>query len=404
MDIFHKFNQPVILEPQIQDYAWGSKTAIQGLLGKPAGDTPWAELWMGAHPKAPGKICLDGETVALDRAVRQAPEAILGAETAEKFDHTLPYLFKVLAAEQPLSIQAHPDRAMAEEGFFRENAQGIAIDASHRNYRDPWPKPEIICALEPFDALYGFRPPSVMIDLLQRFCPVSLAAVEEAFRFTPDGAGIRTLFETLLTLPQAQRTEVLSEARQNAAQIQSEESRWLARLHDAYPDDIGVLSPLILNLVRLAPGQALFLPAGCLHAYLSGVGIELMANSDNVLRGGLTRKHIDVPELMRVLRFEPATPEIIEPVPDGGAEWHYRLDVGEFALSTIAIADENPYVGPTRHSAEILLCIDGSAQLSCIEASRPVEINKGTAVFVPAAAGPYRIEGSARLYKAAVPT
>ncbi|MGM0451627.1 MAG: mannose-6-phosphate isomerase, class I [Thermodesulfobacteriota bacterium] len=396
-------DQPVILEPQIMDYAWGSKTAIQSLLGKPPGPDPWAELWMGAHPKAPGKIHCDGQTVALDRLIEQAPEAIVGPAIAEKFERTLPYLFKVLAAEQPLSIQAHPDRAMAAEGFERENAEGIPIAAAHRNYRDPWPKPEIICALEPFDALYGFRPPAAMTELLQRFCPASLAAAGKALQRSPDGAGIKTLFETLLTLAQDRKTEVIEEARRNAADIQSEESRWIVRLHDAYPEDIGVLSPLILNLVRLEPGQAMFLPAGCLHAYLSGVGIELMANSDNVLRGGLTRKHIDVGELLRVLQFAPSTPEILEPEPAGPGQWRYRLTVDEFALSVICLAGAKPYAGPAQHSAEILLCVNGTARIFGPETTPPVEMEKGTAALIPAAAGKYRIEGIARLYKASVP-
>ncbi len=396
-------DKPVRLENQIMDYAWGSKTAIQKLLGKsPDHQTPWAELWMGAHPKAPSRIRSNGESIALDRVIRNNPENILGQPAARRFESTLPYLFKVLAAEQPLSIQAHPDRAEAVEGFARENRLNIPMDAPERSYKDPWPKPECICALEPFIALNGFRPAEETVGLLQRFCPVALRAEIDALADSPDAAGIKTFFEILLTLPDNRREEIIREAAGNADRNESEESFWLKRLHAHYPGDIGILSPLFLHLIRLEPGQAMFLPPGRMHAYLYGVGIELMANSDNVLRGGLTKKHMDVAELMRVLRFDPSPVEILAPEPVGSCEKRYLLDVDEFSLSVITPHQGLAYDGPETHSAEILLCLEGDANL--LTDNMPAfSMSKGNAVLIPAAAGAYRIEGNAMLYKAAVP-
>lgn len=396
-------DKPVQLENQIMEYAWGSKTAIQDLLGKtPDHKTPWAELWMGAHPKAPSCVNSNGQAIALDRVIREHPENILGQSVARRFNSTLPYLFKVLAAEQPLSLQAHPDSTEAAEGFVRENRLGIPIDAPERNYRDPMPKPECICALEPFIALNGFRPAKETVGLLQRFCPVALKGEIEALAASPDAAGIQTFFRALLTLPENRREKVLREAAENADRSESEESLWLRRLHEHYPGDIGVLSPLFLHLVRLEAGQAMFLPAGRMHAYLYGVGIELMGNSDNVLRGGLTRKHMDVEELLRILRFDPAPVERLVPEPVGSCEKRYPLEVDEFSLSVITPRPDIPYAGPKTHSAEILLCIKGEAGLFVGDA--PVfHVKKGEAVLVPAAAGDYRIEGNATFYKAAVP-
>jgi len=387
-------DHPVFLENPIQDYAWGSKTAIQRLLGKVPDGTPWAELWMGAHPKAPSTVRIGGEPIGLDRLIRQYPEQILGHGISRKFDATLPYLFKVLAAGEPLSIQAHPDAATAAEGFDRENRLGIPLGAPERNYRDPWPKPEVICAIEPFIALNGFRPAADVNELLGRFCP----------DLNVGAADLRDLFRTLVTLPEARRELMIAEIARNARANDSEEARWVLRLHEQYPGDIGMMMPLLLNLIRLEPGQAMFLPPGRLHAYLSGVGIELMGNSDNVLRGGLTRKHMDVNELMRVLRFDSAPVDIIAPVEVNPSEWRYPLHVEEFRLAVIrTIGPAQGYDGPDLHSAEIILCLDGHAKM--IHGGSPASLGfaRGDALLIPAAARGYRIEGTAALYKASVP-
>lgn len=395
-------NHPLLLENRIQDYAWGSKTAIQNLVGKTPDGNPWAELWMGAHPKAPSFVRIDGETVGLDVLISRYPEEILGRKVARKFRSTLPYLFKVLAAAEPLSIQAHPDPKMAAEGFDRENRLGIPITAPERNYRDPRPKPEVICAIEPFYALNGFRPVDEMAKLLVRFCPVSLRSEIDALSRTPVAAGIRALFHTLMTLREDRRHGIIAEVTDNAQSIDLEEARWVEQLHGKFPNDIGILSPLLLNLIRLEPGEAMFLPAGRMHAYLYGTGIELMGNSDNVLRGGLTRKHVDVDELMRVLRFDPAPVEILYPVGKDPGERQYAIPVEEFSLSEIRVDSRNPYAGPEIHSAEIALCMEGQARL-INGGNVQLKLGRGNAALIPALAGAYRIEGDARLFKASVP-
>jgi len=217
----------------------------------------------------------------------------------------LPFLFKVLASAKPLSIQAHPNRAQARQGFARENELGIPLDAPNRNYKDDNHKPEIICALTPFWALIGFRKIEEMIDLLERLQIHSLEKEIDILRAQPNSAGLKDFFRAVMTLDKQSKEEAVGEALVSAEARADEDpvSSWMIKLHQEYPGDIGVLSTVLLNLIRLEPGDALYQSAGELHAYLEGVGMELMANSDNVLRGGLTPKHVDVPELLNTLNF-----------------------------------------------------------------------------------------------------
>ena len=279
------------LRNTIQPYAWGSRTAIAGILGRPGTSAiPQAEMWMGAHPKAPSQVRTGDGWQPLDRLIKRYPDAILGRGAADRFGTRLPFLFKVLAAAQPLSIQAHPSRLQAEEGFARENRAGIRLDDPQRNYRDDHHKPELICALTEFWALCGFRPRQELLARLRQVCPEGLAALLGDLEQNGRPADIRSIFTRLMTLGEKRRRALVDEVLVRAGRRQDEEDlwRWIARLGRRYPGDIGVLAPVLLNLVRLRPAEALFLPSGHLHAYLQGTGIELMANSDNVLRGGLT--------------------------------------------------------------------------------------------------------------------
>lgn len=395
-----------ILHNTVQPYAWGSHTAIAELLGvRPEPGSPQAELWMGAHPKAPSLVTVNGKRVSLKELVDRYPQEILGRETATAFGNTLPYLFKVLAAARPLSLQAHPSLAQAREGFERENALGIALDAPQRNYRDANHKPECICALTPFWALHGFRQIFEILDLAGRLDLPVFEDLLNVLRRRPDAHGVKLFFRTMMTLPAAARTTLCAQAVDRASSLAAEDPayRWMGRLGAAYPGDIGIFAPVVLNLILLQPGQALYLPAAELHAYLEGTGIELMANSDNVLRGGLTPKHVDVAELLKVLNFEERTAQVLVPQPRANGERVYECPAREFVLSAITVASQAPYVSPPLRSVEILLCTAGSARIADRGTGEEIAFPRGRSVLVPAAAKEYALEGDAVVFKAAVP-
>ena len=343
----------------VQHYAWGSLDAIPALVGSAPDGRPWAELWLGAHPLAPSRLA-DGRT--LDVAIAADPIDWLGQRTFDRFGARLPFLLKVLAAAQPLSLQAHPSEAQAAEGFAREDALGIALDSPHRVYKDPHHKPELLLALSSFDALCGFRSLDATVDLLDALTAGGargLAPFATVLRDVGGGrrdasAALRYVVGSLLTMPPGDQRHLVAETAAAAATHDgpwSFESGWMVELATRYGGDVGCVVALLLNCVRLQPGEALFLAAGNLHAYLGGTGIEIMAASDNVLRGGLTPKHVDVPELLRVVDFTPLDEPCFAPTPfDGGQR--FAPPVSEFSLhdSHTAAID-----GP-----EIWLCTAGT--------------------------------------------
>ena len=395
-----------LLKNTVQEYAWGSYTAIPELLGHDApASTPQAELWMGAHPKAPSMVKCDGVWRSLLELISKNPQDFLGEKVAEKFDNRLPYLFKVLAAAKPLSIQAHPSLIQAKEGFERENSLGIPLDAYHRNYKDDNHKPECICALTDFWALNGFRKISGILFLMDKICPPGLKTSLDLLREQPDSMGLKIFFQALMTLDGKQQAEIIADAIKNVQNFADEDPayQWMIDLHKEYPKDIGVFSPIMLNLVCLKPGEAMFLPSGELHAYLDGVGIELMANSDNVLRGGLTPKYIDVQELLNVLNFEEREINILLAAEIDECECAYERLAEEFFLSVISVKEEIGYHSADRRSVEIILCTDGSATIADLGKNDNVFVERGNSIMIPAVVEKYRIQGNATLYKAAVP-
>ncbi|MBA2880733.1 mannose-6-phosphate isomerase [Desulfosalsimonas propionicica] len=404
MDKTDFFTRPLLLENPVQKYAWGSTTAIQKILAaKPDDRTPWAELWMGAHPKAPSMVHVNGQQMPLNELIREHPRAFLGADAAAAYSNTLPYLFKVLAASQPLSIQAHPGARQAGEGFNRENEQQIPIGDPCRNYRDPWPKPELICAIEPFGALIGFRSPETICSLGRRFFPKSLDRPLQALESQPDASGIRGFFHELMTIKKSYRAEVIHETLANARASDTPEGYWIDRLHQSYPGDAGVLAPVCLNLLEIPPGRAVFLAPGILHAYLYGTGMEIMANSDNVLRGGLTAKHVDVAELFNTLEFAPSFPNPAPPEKINSAEQRFSAPADEFCLSVISLDPGTRYCSPNEHSADILFCLAGQAEIRKNKTNTCLDLAQGQAAIVPAAAGTYEISGRGKIWKAGVP-
>jgi mannose-6-phosphate isomerase len=360
---------------------------------------------MGAHPKAPSQVLYNGLSKSLLEVIDENPEKILGKETAEKFSGRLPFLFKVLAATKPLSIQAHPNREQARNGFARENEQGIPLDAANRNYRDDNHKPEIICALTPFWALNGFRKVSEILELVEKTQTPILAETLLNLRDRPDQTGLKQFFYHLMTMEKKEQRQIVAKAVGFAEKQVDEDPvwTWVIRLNQEYPGDIGVLSPTFLNLVQLEPQQAMYLPAGELHAYLEGVGIELMANSDNVLRGGLTPKHIDVQELLTILSFTGGELNILRPEKLESGEAVYPTKAAEFVLFVIQVSATAPFRSSRNRSVEIVICTEGEARVTDLSDGAITHLTKGTSIIVPAAMEQYRIEGQATLYKATVP-
>lgn len=399
-------NVPWRMQNRIMNYPWGSRTAIARLLGSPEPSSePQAELWMGAHPKAPSRVHVKGAWISLTEAVEQSAASILGPSVADRFKNRLPFLFKVLAAEKPLSIQAHPDAQQARQGFERENTLGIPLDAPHRNFRDDNPKPELLAALSPFWAMCGFRRIPEILSLGNRFAPAGLEKQLRDLQERPNPSGLRGFFRRLMTLEDRCRKTVIQEAVSAARRADPADpvSRWISILSREYPGDIGVLSPVFLNLLQLKPGDGIFLSAGILHAYLEGVGVEVMANSDNVLRGGLTQKHVDLGALMEILAFREYIPAVSRPLPAGACEMHYEAPAEEFSLSRIEVSPGAPCRFAGRVSVEILFCVEGIGKVAGVNDEWNVAFRKGDSFLVPASVSGYTIEGDALLYKAFVP-
>lgn len=352
------------LEPGVQHYAWGDTAFIPHLLGiENVEHRPYAELWMGTHPDLPSRVEKDGTQVLL--------EEVSGGK--------LPYLMKILSARKPLSIQVHPSEAEAREGFARENAQGIPIDAPHRNYRDEHEKPELLCALTDVYALCGFRPDP----------------------FSADPSSVRKHYERCMTMPEEEVDRALESRILEIRELESRYGKgdreyWMLRCHEAFSHhghyDRGLFSVDLLNLVHLDPGEAIYLGAGTLHAYLEGSGVEIMAASNNVLRGGLTEKHVDIPELLKVVRFETAEPSIIRGTALGDNEWAYETPAREFELRRIA----GPHSSDANHGPEILFVTEGEGVIA------PYHVRRGQAVFITDGE-PYVVSGSASIFKATVP-
>jgi mannose-6-phosphate isomerase len=392
-----------LLENVIQPYAWGSRTALASLLGqKSPSDNPQAELWMGAHPSAPSRVRRGDQTVSLLDVIQSAPERELGPDVVRDFGPKLPFLLKVLAAETPLSLQAHPSLEQAREGFERENRLGIALGAAHRNYKDANHKPEILCALEPFDALCGFRRAEDTLRLFDALGVPELEPVLAPLRASPEARGMARLFEALMTLPKERRgplvDAVVARCRTHGGEF-SREAGWAVRLSELYPGDAGVVGALLLNLLQLQPGEAIYLPAGNLHAYLRGTGVELMANSDNVLRGGCTPKHVDVPELLRVLDFHTGPVSPLRGQGQDGRAVVYPTPTREFELWRITPGGAD-YTVRERRGPEILLCTSGGVVLR--RGSGTLELRQGQSAFLGAADGDYTLVGEGVVFRATV--
>ncbi len=402
-----------LLDCTVMPYAWGSRSAIAELTGRTAPSPgPEAELWMGAHPVAPSKITRGSAARSLADVITDAPRAELGAASVQAFGPRLPFLLKVLAAAEPLSLQAHPHEEQARAGFAAEDARGIPRDAEARNYRDPSHKPELLCALTPVDALCGFRRVADTLRLFDELAVPELERVLAPLRAAPDEAGLAATFRAIMTLPKAEGAALVAAtaaackaSASSGSSVFTTEHRWAVRLDQLYPGDVGVVSALLLNLLHLEPGEAIYLAAGNLHAYLDGVGVEIMASSDNVLRGGLTKKHVDVTELMRVLDFTDGPVAALRPERVDDHERVFLTPAREFRLSVLDVTSGN-IVTRGVEGPEILLCTDGEAVLAPADGTPDRVLGKGCSAFVPAETGRYDLRagsgGHASLYRATV--
>ncbi len=394
------------LENTIQPYPWGTYSSLEELFGIPNPDnTPQAEIWMGAHEKAPSRVLLqDNASIPLHEFIQKEPETILGRETHHTFPGQLPFLFKVLSAHKPLSVQAHPDKTQALEGYRREEAEGPAKDDPTRNYKDPNHKPELIYALTPFKALKGFRELPEIKELLDMLDIPGLRLPLQTLETHPGPQGLKDFYSRLMTLEGREKKAVSAAAVEGAKKIPNHDAfQTLLELQAEFPGDTGILSPLLLNLVYLEPGEALYLEAGVLHAYLGGTGMELMANSDNVLRGGLTPKHVDVAELLKVLSFHGGAPHRVAPVrTKREGERLYPTPAAEFDFSVIDIKN-GTFRGHTEGAVEILFCGKGEGTIEIPGGHSPLQLKPGASYLVPAVVGPYTLQGTFTLYKAAVP-
>jgi len=393
-----------LLEPTVQPYAWGSRTVIAALQGRPAPTPqPEAELWMGAHPSSPSRLDRAGVRTTLNAVIAADPVRELGARCAARFGGRLPFLLKVLAVDKALSIQVHPSREQAEAGFRAENERGLPPGDKGRNYVDDWPKPEILSALTPFEMLAGMRTSADAAALLRALDVGELAPVAvglEAAAGAP--SALTAALAWVLSWPDGKRAALVAAVVAACSRLASGNGPYAAacgatvRLGADHPGDLGVVASLLLRHAMLRPGEAVFLPAGGLHCYLHGTGVELLANSDNVVRAGLTGKHVDVPELLKLT--DPAVPvPVIEPRPAGGGVSVYETPAPEFRLYLAEI----PAAALTLpgDGARLLLCDEGTVTLRSA-AGGGLEARRGESCFLSAADGAVTAAGPAHIFLA----
>ncbi|PNH93701.1 mannose-6-phosphate isomerase, class I [Vibrio diazotrophicus] len=386
-----------VMNNLIQNYAWGSTTSINQLFGidNPA-SKPQAEIWMGAHPNGCSTVLLDGEETKLSTLISKDMNAFLSKEVATRFGE-FPYLFKVLAAEKALSIQVHPNKRQAELGFVAEEQQGVPLTAANRNYKDPNHKPELVYALTEYQAMNGFRPISEIINFFSELAIPELQDLVNDLIAEQTPTGLANFFSGLLSLEGEQKEMALTVLLAQASIIDMPLFDLISDLEEQYPGDIGLFAPLILNVITLAPGQAMFLNAETPHAYLKGTGLEIMANSDNVLRAGLTPKYIDVKELVACTHFSetPFDNLLLAPIENNGV-LEYPIPVDDFKFSIILSATD---LSLEVHSAEILLPLDFALVLTHANGETCI-LEKGQSVFIPAYAQKYTIRSQGRVARA----
>ena len=383
------------LDSSIRPYAWGSVTAIPELLGQVPTGEPAAELWLGAHPDEPSRWREHPDRTGLDELIAADPVGMLGRETSERFGGRLPFMLKLLAADKALSIQVHPTIDRARRGFADEEARGVPRDAPERNYRDDNHKPELLCALTDFQAFSGFRPVAPTVELLGELIDAGADLLRPYRALLTASDGLRSVFSSLLTLTETNRTALVAQVLQAASRVSAAGGEWApaaaatVMAGSDFPGDIGAVLALLLNHVRLRPGESIFLGAGNVHAYLRGFGVEILASSDNVLRCGLTPKHIDVAELMQVADFRPLLQPRSPVQVISDSVTIYPVPVADFLL--VRIEPARASVDLAAGQPHLLVATAGEVQVD--DGSGPREIAQGDAVFIAAGPTPVQVRG-----------
>jgi mannose-6-phosphate isomerase len=400
---------------QILGYDWGSTSALAQLQSRTPSGGPEAELWMGAHPSAPSELELaDGKLLPLAEAVTGYPEPVLGPAVLSVFGDRLPFVLKVLAIARPLSVQVHPDAARAK-AVYRPDGDSP--------YVDPFHKPELLYALEPVEALFGFRTPALAAMLIGRLGSERLAELVSILQGDAgatasserrielrvdqdDAERLHAALATLITWPLEDRAALVAEIAAACARLRAggstdypEAFGWLDRLVGLHPADPMVLAPLLLDIVRLSPGQTVFVPAGVPHCYLSGLGIEILAASDNVLRCGLTSKPVEVEELLQVIDCRPLAQSTTPTTTLGDHETAWRPEVEDFQLSRIAVDGDPVAADASVAGPQIVFCASGRVRIQAGEHS--VDLTAGYSAFVTAEAGPITVSGEGQVFRAA---
>ena len=411
---FRKRPRPLALRCAVQHYDWGALDFIPDLLGiENQSRKPFAELWIGAHSDLPSTVTFQGVEMSLQLLIQGAANEVLGPEVADRFHGQLPFLLKVLSSAQPLSIQAHPNAEQARAGYERENRQGIPEKEPTRNYRDEHHKPELISALTDFYGLRGFRPLEEIGAVLTEVPELQVLAGE----YTATRESLIALYTRIMRMAQDEVNAILTplihrlhEENQQQAFARQQREYWVLRADRVFSSperkDRGIFSVFLLNLVHLAPGDAMYLPAGELHAYLEGTGVEIMANSNNVLRGGLTAKHVDVDELLQILTFSTGQAEILGPSPQPGdaGQAFYVTPAEEFVLARIQVTAGGRHQSGADHGVHVGVVTEGQASVSTPDGDR-LELVRGNAFLIPRGLA-YRIttDTVAVIFRASVPS
>lgn len=406
------FHDALRLTNRVQRYDWGSTRAIPDLLGVRADGEPQAELWLGAHPSGPSTVNIDSASVSLGVLAREAPVQVLGHRVAEQFGPRLPYLLKILAAARALSLQVHPSPQQARDGFAKENKRMRQGHTTERTFHDDQHKPELVVAVTQFEGLAGFRSRRATLALLEGLEGEIVRDLRRTLQSGHGGGCLRAAFSSLLAVRgramNANDIAVTITSLQNRLADGSpfpRADRTAVELAEQHPGDPGAIASLMLNRFSLEPGESVFLPAREVHAYLSGLGVEVMASSDNVLRAGLTHKRVDADALLRCASFSPRLPATAEVTTTGRYDsvTTYRVPVAEFALTTADVIDGDQ-VSLVSTGPRILLCLDGDLDVVCARSSRgAVRLTRGNSVFVPHDAGATEITGQGHAVCAWVP-
>ena len=389
-----------------QSYDWGSTTAIPELLGERPDRRPWAEQWYGAHASGPAGIA--GGSATLADLIDADPQRLLGEDVVRRFGPHLPFLLKLIAPERALSLQVHPSLEQAVEGFRLENEAGLALDDPARSYKDANHKPEMVLALSRYEAVAGFRAPRRAAEVLSGLDSALAHRMRRTLRLNPTRFGIRQVFSELVSAGTRPTAAEIDELVEEIA-VRLERGASPSRRADAnamimagtFPGDPGVAAALLLNPVTLQPGEALFVPAGSVHAYISGLGVEIMASSDNVLRAGLTSKHVDVPEMLACVDYVAAPP--VRPAPEylSRATRAYYAPVDDFELLVTEVVPSDGRVQVPGRGPRIVLAVEGETAITT--PGGRAALARGQALFIGADERVLAVDGDGVVVQADVP-